>query len=463
MVSDTYSNILSLMENGNLEVGEEYMITDYHQSLQPILTATETDEFAPQGYAVISGNNWKLYYDFYNNGKYSWSSSKGYIYSLTDPTRNITAPFDWYTTSMITLSSSNINIQPSYVDGVLQRPTYSIAQSTNIEMQGENTGTISISNSSEIIIGWMNNDITIGSSSYVTIGDGNDTVSIIGCTGVTIGNYNYDVEINGGNHVEVSCNNDYISISNDDNIIGCYNRNITVSGKTNEIVNRSYKVELDGSRNTVDRLKNASILAGFNDVKNSETISLDNKSIGNNLQNSKIITLERARNSFLDTDNLYLKDPESFCQYKTVGGVKQFSRTPKQQVDTQIDNNGTVLNIARNATEESMVGDTQYVMRDGTWTVKYTPGKGTKKKCLVEFNIPKAYANYYTFTGDGEYDYNDKVDILATPVSGVGGVLPEITSYFDLNSGARYNATNGALTIDNIQSDIILQPSSTLA
>ena len=64
MVSDTYSNILSLMENGNLEVGEEYKITDYHQSLQPILTATETDEFAPQGYAVISGNNWKLFYDF---------------------------------------------------------------------------------------------------------------------------------------------------------------------------------------------------------------------------------------------------------------------------------------------------------------------------------------------------------------------------------------------------------------
>lgn len=403
-----------MRDGGSLISGTEYIVSDY-PNFQVHVFAESPTKLGVSGYTILSGDtHCPLMYDLDNDDKYDWSSTKGWVYYLSDPDNNVSAYFDWTDTFSGTLSDINF---PEVRDenGKLKKPTIILKDSSDVNIAGYMYGSWNISNSQHVIIGYMNEDITVEGSSFVTIGDNNETISISGCEGVLIGDGNFMITVSNSNGVEVGSDNEEMTIGEGNNIVGSKNKFMEISKSTNVIGSLCRDVLVDSKYNTVKNTINSSIRGNFSLVEESDSVELDAESVGNNLTKARIVSLEKVNNNNINTSNMSLVETGAFNEYVDVGKIRTYKDVAKETVANQADNFGTVLNIERNRMLVSEEGAMDYAMDGGVWMAKTTPGKSnTDMHFTIRLNIPPELDRIATFHGGGVYEYNDEVEIYAT-------------------------------------------------
>lgn len=413
-VTGTYTQIKQLRDNGSLVAGEEYIISDY-PNFQVHVFAESTDKMGVSGYTILSGDTHSpLMYDLDNDDKYDWSSTKGWVYYLSDPDSNVSAYFDWTDTFTGTLNDINF---PEVRDenDKLKKPSIILKDSSDVSIAGYMYGSWNISDSQHIIIGYMNEDISIEESSFVTIGDNNETITISGCEGVLIGDGNFMITVENSDGVEVGSDNEEMTIGADNNITGSKNKYMEITKSTNVIGSLCRDVLVDSKWNTVKNTINSSIRGNFSLIEDSDSVELDAESVGNNLTRARIVSLEKVNNNNINTSNMSLVETGSFNEYVDVGKIRTYKDVAKESVMNQADNFGTVLNIERNKMLVSEAGAMDYTMNEGVWMAKTTPGKSqTDMHFTIRLNIPPELDRIATFHGGGTYSYGDEVEIYAT-------------------------------------------------
>ena len=407
MTSKTYAQITAMINAGTLVEGEEYVITDY-PNFQVHVTATSTNTLSEGGYTTFSGDteNSPLVYTV-QGGTY------GTVKYLSRPEKGITAYFDW--TRSITGTSENIEIgETKDEDGNVIQPNITISNSSNISISGEIYGTWSISGSEDLIVGYMNEDLTITESSFVTIGDNNEDITVSGSEGVLIGDGNYDVTITGADGVELGSDNEEVTITAGNNIGGSRNKGLTVSKISNEIGSSCRSLTVDAKWNKIDKTINGAVYGNFSKIEESDSVELDQYSVGNDMTKARIITLEKVNNNYFNTSNMSLTETPSFNSYRDVNKIRTFEDIGKSNVAYQADNFGTVLNVERNKINVSDMGAMDYEMLEGVWMAKTKGGKETTDMhYTIRINVPPELAEVATFHGAGTYESGDVVRIYA--------------------------------------------------
>lgn len=407
MTSKTYAQITAMINAGTLVEGEEYVITDY-PNFQVHVTATSANTLSEGGYTTFSGDteNSPLVYTV-QGGEY------GTVKYLSRPEMGISAYFDW--TGSITGTSENIEIgETKDENGNVIQPNITISNSSNVSISGEIYGTWLISGSEDLIVGYMNEDLDIEDSSFVTIGDNNEVVTITGSEGVLIGDGNYTVSVSDADGVELGSDNEEVTITAGNNIGGSRNKGLTVSKISNEIGSSCRSLTVDAKWNKIDKTINGAVYGNFSKIEESDSVELDQYSVGNDMAKARIITLEKVNNNYFNTSNMSLTETPSFNSYRDVNKIRTFEDIGKSNVAYQADNFGTVLNVERNKINVADMGAMDYEMMEGVWMAKTNGGKATTDMhYTIRINVPPELAEVATFHGAGTYESGDEVRIYA--------------------------------------------------
>lgn len=407
MTSKTYAQITAMITAGTLVEGEEYVITDY-PNFQVHVTATSANTLSEGGYTTFSGDteNSPLVYTV-QGGEY------GTVKYLSRPEMGISAYFDW--TGSITGTSENIEIgETKDENGNVIQPNITISNSSNVSISGEIYGEWSISGSEDLIVGYMNEDLTITESSFVTIGDNNEDITISGSEGVLIGDSNYTVSISGADGIELGSDNEEVTITAGNNIGGSRNKGLTISKISNEIGSSCRSLTVDAKWNKIDKTINGAVYGNFSKIEESDSVELDQYSVGNDMTKARIITLEKVNNNYFNTSNMSLTETPSFNSYRDVNKIRTFEDIGKSNVAYQADNFGTVLNVERNKINVADMGAMDYEMLEGVWMAKTDGGKATTDMhYTIRINVPPELAEVATFHGAGTYESGDEVRIYA--------------------------------------------------
>lgn len=440
MIEGTYSDIRALRDNGQLEPGEEYVITDYPNYAVHVF-AEEPDKMGHTGYANLYGEDVEspLLYDLDGDG-YAWESQYGWVYYLSNPSKHITGYFDWY--PYVTGTVMDIEIaELRDENGRIARPSISIKDSEDLSISGEIYGSLDITDSSHIIIGCMNEGITIDSSSYVTIGDNNEDITITSSNGVLIGDGNFMVTVENADGVEIGSDNEEMDVTDGNNISGSRNKFVTLSKSMNVIGSNCNSILVNAKFNDIKTCVNSSINGNFSKVEDSDCVDIDAYSVGNNFSKARIVSLEKVNNNTINTSNMSLVETGSFNEYTDVGKIRTYKDIAKSQVANQADNYGTVLNMERNNLLVAEEGAMDYIMADGAWMAKTTPGKdSTNKYYTIRINVPPELDRIATFYGGGRYTYGDEFTIYAT------GEGFTINGYIDNVHGIVHEGSTWSLT-----------------
>lgn len=408
MTSKTYAQITAMIAAGTLVEGEEYVITDY-PNFQVHVTATSNNTLSEGGYTIFSGDteDSPLVYTV-DGGTY------GTVKYLSRPEKGISAYFDW--TGSITGTSENIEIgETKDTSGNVVTPDITITNSSNISIGSEVYGTWVISGSEELIIGSMNEDLDIEDSSFVTIGDNNEAVTVTGSEGVLIGDGNYTVSISDADGVELGSDNEEVTITAGNNIGGSRNKGLSVSKISNEIGSGCRSLIVDAKWNKIDKTINGAVYGNFSKIEESDSVELDQYSVGNDMAKARIITLEKVNNNYFNTSNMSLTETPCFNSYKDVNKIRTFEDIGKTNVAYQADNFGTVLNVERNKINVADMGAMDYEMMEGVWMAKTHGTKATTDMhYTIRINVPPELAEFATFHGAGTYERGDEVEIYAT-------------------------------------------------
>lgn len=408
MTSKTYAQITAMINAGTLVEGEEYVITDY-PNFQVHVTATSANTLSEGGYTTFSGDteNSPLVYTV-QGGEY------GTVKYLSRPEKGISAYFDW--TRSITGTSENIEIgETKDENGNVIQPNITISNSSNVSISGEIYGTWLISGSEDLIVGYMNEDLDIENSSFVTIGDNNEAVTITGSEGVLIGDGNYTVSVSDADGVELGSDNEEVTITAGNNIGGSRNKGLTVSKISNEIGSSCRSLTVDAKWNKIDKTINGAVYGNFSKIEESDSVELDRYSVGNDMAKARIITLEKVNNNYFNTSNMSLTETPSFNSYRDVNKIRTFEDIGKSNVAYQADNFGTVLNVERNKINVADMGAMDYEMMEGVWMAKTHGTKATTDMhYTIRINVPPELAEVATFHGAGTYERGDEVEIYAT-------------------------------------------------
>lgn len=408
MTSKTYAQITAMIAAGTLVEGEEYVITDY-PNFQVHVTATSNNTLSEGGYTTFSGDTEEspLIYTV-DGGTY------GTVKYLSRPEKGISAYFDW--TGSITGTSENIEIgETKDTDGNVVTPDITITNSSNITIGSEVYGTWVISGSEELIIGSMNEDLDIEDSSFVTIGDNNEAVTITGSEGVLIGDGNYTVSVSDADGVELGSDNEEVTITAGNNIGGSRNKGLSISKISNEIGSGCRSLIVDAKWNKIDKTINGAVYGNFSKIEESDSVELDQYSVGNDMAKARIITLEKVNNNYFNTSNMSLTETPCFNSYRDVNKIRTFEDIGKTNVAYQADNFGTVLNVERNKINVADMGAMDYEMMEGVWMAKTHGTKATTDMhYTIRINVPPELAEFATFHGAGTYERGDEVEIYAT-------------------------------------------------
>lgn len=408
MTSKTYAQITAMIAAGTLVEGEEYVITDY-PNFQVHVTATSNNTLSEGGYTTFSGDTEEspLIYTV-DGGTY------GTVKYLSRPEKGISAYFDW--TASITGTSENIEIgETKDTDGNVVTPDITITNSSNISIGSEVYGTWVIAGSEELIIGSMNEDLDIKDSSFVTIGDNNEAVTITGSEGVLIGDGNYTVSVSNADGVELGSDNEEVTITAGNNIGGSRNKGLSISKISNEIGSGCRSLIVDAKWNKIDKTINGAVYGNFSKIEESDSVELDQYSVGNDMSKARIITLEKVNNNYFNTSNMSLTETPCFNSYRDVNKIRTFEDIGKTNVAYQADNFGTVLNVERNKINVADMGAMDYEMMEGVWMAKTHGTKATTDMhYTIRINVPPELAEFATFHGAGTYERGDEVEIYAT-------------------------------------------------
>ena len=411
MVNVTYSDLLDLISNGQLVPDSEYCVTDY-PTFQPVLKARTESELWRDGY---TSGGYKLLYDPFNDdGEYAWASSYGWVYYLE--ANGNSAWFDFINYGNIR-NSNGVHIGPTF-DSDGHRTVYSgaILQCSDVQVLGE--GSVSLSASQHVILG-SGNSGTVTGSEWLTVGDNNSDLAVEGALDTSIGDGNENVAVSHTEGVEIMHRNTSVTVSGSYNAVGSDNKTVELSGSNNEILNRCRNLNLSGDRNNIDSSSSVDISSECNTVTGSSAVALV-ESVGNNVEYSKLVYLDKVNNNDLWVDNYInsnspymLPDGETVRQYYP-GEAEPFQRVTNTNGDKvrkvvvdrnplneyQTDNFGLVVNTVNDKTKGSSKStDTYYIGKDGSWNAASV----VTDEYDVTLIISKTQSQHCYVSGAGRY------------------------------------------------------------
>lgn len=385
MTSVTYADLVTLINNSGLTVGETYKITDY-PTFKPELKARTINELWRDG---VAGNYKLLYNPFNNDGEYDWVSSKGWVYYLENNLGN-SAWCDWVNdaSSLFNGTCKNVQVKPYIVSGVFKLPQFSIYNSNNLAIDGDNQS-LSVRKCNNCVIG-ANNAGTLENLNSVTIGDNNTGLHLVNVSSTKIGNGNANVYLNQNvKGIEIGNENIDVNVSGSFNTIGSFNQNVNIQGDANIVDTENIGIAIKQDLNDVSHSKFVEIESALNKVSESNSIVLKN-SVGNKINESRSVYLDSVNNNDVWADN-YVFSPNpitlpdgSVTEYNS-GTPVPFQRVtnatrekvvkvvenmiPRQEFQT--DNAGLVINTVNEKTKGSSKStDSYFIGNDGLWNTE---------------------------------------------------------------------------------------------
>lgn len=410
MTSVTYSQLVTLINNSGLTVGETYKITDY-PSFQPELKARTTDELWRDGKA----GTYKLLYNPFNvDGEYDWASSYGWVYYLEDSFGN-SAWCDWVNTATTLFSGTNkkVKVLPYILNGKFKLPVMTISDCEDMLVGGDNNVAFSyckkldigsgnqgtLTNVLNTTIGNSNSNLSLSRVSNFTVGDENARVSSLNIANVTIGDRNQDLNVIKGS-----------------NEIGSDNKKLNLNGEGNIISNKNIDVTITADLNDVNDSKYVSINSTYNTVEESNSVDIID-SVGNNIESSRLVRINKVNNndiwvnSYTFDQELYNSgDPVPFQTVRNRNGNKVGKVVENNIAEQyyQADNAGLVVNTVNAKTKGSSKStDNYFIGNDKLWNAEGV----TTDAFDVTLIISKTDSQKCYTTGAGRYSSGELCNI----------------------------------------------------
>ena len=386
MTNITYSQLLTAISGSTLIPGETYKITD--NPLQPELKARTANELWRDGVSHV-GSGYKLLYSPVNNNEFDWNATTGWNYYVEDSLGN-SAWCDWVNdaSSLFNGTCNGVQVKPYIVNGVYKLPQFSIFDSDNLTIDGNNQR-LSIRKCNNCVIG-ANNAGALENLDSVTIGDNNTGLQLVNVSSTRIGNGNANVYLNQNvSGVEIGNENTGVNVSGSFNAIGSFNQNVNIQGDANTVDSENISITIKQDLNDVSHSKFVEIESALNKVSESNSIVLKN-SVGNVLNECRSVYLDSVNNNDVWADN-YVFSPNpvtlpdgSVTEYNSGDPVpfQKVSNATREKVvkvvenmiprqEYQTDNAGLVINTVNDKTKgSSKTQDSYFIGNDGLWNTE---------------------------------------------------------------------------------------------
>ena len=445
----TYSQLVTLINNSSLTVGETYKITDY-PSFQPELKARTTDELWRDGKA----GTYKLLYNPFNvDGEYDWASSYGWVYYLEDNLGNC-AWCDWVNTATTLFSGTNskVKVLPYILNGKYKLPVLTISNCSDMLVDGSNN--LTLTNCKKMNIG-EGNQGTLSSVSNTTIGKNNSNLSLSKITNFTVGDENARVTSLNISNVSIGDRNQDLNITKGSNEIGSDNKKVSINGECNILNNKNIDITVTADLNDVNDSKYVSINSTYNTVEESNSVEIID-SVGNNIDSSRLVRINKVNNndiwvnSYTFDQEIYNSgDPVPFQRVSNrnqekVGKIVE-SKIPKQ--DYQADNAGLVINTVNAKTKGSSKSNEDYFIgNDKLWN---TEGVSTDAYD-VTLIISKTDSQKVYVTGAGRYNSGELCSI------GYKWITPGLEAVFTDEQGTVHEGPFNIIVTQNKKFNVSL-------
>lgn len=411
MTSVTYSQLVTLIDNSGLTVGETYKITD--NPLQPELKARTENELWRDGVSHV-GSGYKLLYTPVNNNEFDWNETTGWNYYVEDSYGN-SAWCDWVNTATTLFNGTNkkVKVLPYILNGKFKLPVMTITDCEDMLVEGDNNVTFSyckkldigsgnqgtLTNVLNTTIGNSNSNLSLSRVSNFTVGDENARVSSLNIANVTIGDRNQDLNVIKGSN-EIGSDNQKLNINGEGNIINNKNVDVTITADLND-VNDSKYVQINSTYNTVEESNSVDII----------------DSVGNKIDSSRLVRINKVNNndiwvnSYTFDQELYNSgDPVPFQTVRNrnqnkVGKIVESNITEQYY---QADNAGLVVNTVNAKTKGSSKStDSYFIGNDKLWNAE---GVSTDAYD-VTLIISKTDSQKVYVTGAGRYNSGELCSI----------------------------------------------------
>lgn len=442
MTSVTYSQLVTLINNSGLTVGETYKITDY-PSFQPELKARTTNELWRDGKA----GTYKLLYNPFNvDGEYDWASSYGWVYYLEDNLGNC-AWCDWVNTATTLFSGTNskVKVLPYILNGKYKLPVLTISNCSDMLVDGSNN--LTLANCKKMNIG-EGNQGTLSSVSNTTIGKNNSNLSLSKITNFTVGDENARVTSLNISNVSIGDRNQDLNITKGSNEIGSDNKKVSINGECNIINNKNIDVTITADLNDVNDSKYVSINSTYNTIEESNSVEIID-SVGNNIDSSRLVRINKVNNNDIWV-NSYTFDQEIYNSgnpvpfqrvsnrnQEKVGKIVE-SKIPKQ--DYQADNAGLVINTVNAKTKgSSKSNDDYFIGNDKLWNAEGV----VTDRFDVTLIISKTDSQRCYVTGSGRYLNGELASI------GYSWITPGKEAKFTEEDGTEHTGPFTVLVTEN--------------
>lgn len=342
MTSLTHTQLQSLIENEGLTVGETYVITDYSGyslGAKAISTSELDDEWHD-----IGGRNSLVFHYVPEINEVDYMKDTEYL---------IEGNFDW--TSNVSGKCYDIHFDDSV--------ELFITASTGVYCEGSVTGTIN--RSSNVIVGDGSN-VDIRSCSNILVGSNNE-VLLAGAFNLEIGQYN-DIEMGKCDGWTVGDKNSDFYVTGT-NIVGSRNDGLELGGTSNVVASDNKGSGVWGDCNRTDETRYTDVIASFNEAERSEACQIYNAT-GNTVKDSATIDISGTNNNLMTrTNDLTVKDKDSFIEYTDRFGVR-VARNMNERINMQSDDYARILLVDEQRFYEvgDIKGYNNYILNDeGHW------------------------------------------------------------------------------------------------
>lgn len=342
MTTLTHAQLQSLIENEGLTVGETYVITDYSGyslGTKAISTNQLDDEWHN-----IGGRNSLVFHYVPETNTVDYMKDTEYL---------IEGNFDW--TSNVSGKCYDVHFDDSV--------ELFITASTGVFCEGNVTGTII--RSSNVIVG-DGSDVEITSCSNILVGSNNE-VLLAGAFNLEIGQNN-NIQMGKCDGWTVGDGNSQFSVSGS-NIVGSRNSGIQLNGTSNVVKSDNKGSMVQGDCNRTDETRYTDVIASFNEAERSEACQIYNAT-GNVIKDSATIDIGGTNNNLMTrTNDLTVKDKDSFIEYTDRFGVR-VARNMNERINMQSDDYARILVVDEQRFYEvgDIKGYNNYILNDeGHW------------------------------------------------------------------------------------------------
>lgn len=375
-----YREIKELLDRGELNPNEVYIIEDYPNFTIQLQAKDNTEMFA-EG----TTSNGDIVYFSFDDNLFNYSSERGYIYYLYREDINATTTFDSYQYSL----HDSTNIDYNTFDGEkYSLPEVEIINCDNIILEYGNIGTIK-------------------NCSYLTIGNSNTGLNLIDSTGITIGDNNIIINCINVNDASIGNDNENIDL-NSYTIVGCNNKQIVVQGSNTTVNNNCIDIQVSGM-NEIDESKYVRINGDsrFNKISKANSIEITD-SYTNEIESSQVVNIINTDNNIINTNSIELLNKNPFKQYFYTDSTRQV-KDINEYLYNRADSQAVTLNTKLNKAPSAEVSKNEYFLINKVW-------EAVEDANFEVYNlevIPNSKNDYTVVTGGGTYTHGDMARIYA--------------------------------------------------